>query len=473
MKTKQKYQELLNEEVKSSRQPFRGGLSNRGRGFGGRGFLVRRDYAASNTTTATSTQGKKTTFRLNCTRNNASESKYCTSFDKGPFCEQDSQGSISRKNPTLPIKLAKINPGSKYSFCCPGLRDSISFGTPTKPSSLGSSNEPGGKDTVEQRGSEYATEGCYLQGISCKRTISEQPVCNQEKRWVKQTNYKFEKFKQFHTLSPFQKGKFAFTKRSTATKRFYVQNRPKRRLFLRTNKQKLKKISEISMGRKPIRVPLPLFWSWSSPTNIYKAPKNTNSYPQENNGEDHSVSRRHVIDVKDHKGVVSGKRDVDFSVTKLGLCNKSEKISAITSPKIEFLGLLIDSRAMTLSLPEEKVLEIQNRCTQLILNPQTLVIELTRLIGKLSFTAQAVLPGRLQHRSLQLQQIEALRLTQSYQSKVVLNLQSLEELQWWKENLSLQNGRPLKIGQADLVIQTDASMTGWGASCQGVSTGGK
>ena len=304
-----------------------------------------------------------------------------------------------------------------------------------------------------------------MQGISCKRTISEQPVCNQEKRWGKQTNYKFEKFKQFHTLSPFQNGKFAFTKRSTAAKRFYVQNRPKRRLFLRTNKQKLKKISEISMGRKPIRVPLPLFWSRSSPTNIYKAPKNTNSYPQENNGEDHSVSRRHVIDVKDHKGVVSGKRDVDFFVTKLGLCNQ-KKSQLLPVQKIEFLGLLIDSRAMTLSLPEEKVLDIQNRCTQLISNPQTLVIELTRLIGKLSFTAQAVLPGRLQHRYLQLQQIEALRLTQSYQSKVVLNLQSLEELQWWKENLSLQNGRPLKIGQADLVIQTDASMTG-------VSTGGK
>ena len=45
-----------------------------------------------------------------------------------------------------------------------------------------------------------------------------------------------------------------------------------------------------------------------------------------------------------------------------------------------------------------------------------------------------------------------------------LSQHSLAELKWWKENLLLQNNKPLKIGMPQLIIQTDASKTGWGQS---------
>ena len=140
--------------------------------------------------------------------------------------------------------------------------------------------------------------------------------------------------------------------------------------------------------------------------------------------------------------------------------------------EIEFLGLVINSVNMTLALPQEKVLDIQNKCAQLAASPKTTIMELTKLVGKLFFTDQAVLPGRLQCRYLQQQQIQAVRETNSYQTKVKLNQQSLAELKWWKENLLLQNGKPLKIGIPQLIIQTDASKTGWRAVCQGINTGG-
>ena len=41
---------------------------------------------------------------------------------------------------------------------------------------------------------------------------------------------------------------------------------------------------------------------------------------------------------------------------------------------------------------------------------------------------------------------------------------ALAELKWWKRNLLLQNGKPLKIGMPQLIIQTNASKTGWGQS---------
>ena len=45
-----------------------------------------------------------------------------------------------------------------------------------------------------------------------------------------------------------------------------------------------------------------------------------------------------------------------------------------------------------------------------------------------------------------------------------LSQHSLAELKWWKENLLLQNNKPVKIGMPQLIIQTDASKTGWGQS---------
>ena len=100
---------------------------------------------------------------------------------------------------------------------------------------------------------------------------------------------------------------------------------------------------------------------------------------------------------------------------------------------------------------------------QLIASPKTTIMELTKLLGELSFTVQAVLPWRIQCRYLQQQQIPAVREANSCQAKVKLNQQSLAELKCWKENLLLQNGKPLKMG-IQLIIQTDASKTSWGQS---------
>ena len=49
---------------------------------------------------------------------------------------------------------------------------------------------------------------------------------------------------------------------------------------------------------------------------------------------------------------------------------------------------------MTLALPQENVLDIQNKRMQLTALAKTTIMELIKLLEKLSFTAQAVLPGK-------------------------------------------------------------------------------
>ena len=67
---------------------------------------------------------------------------------------------------------------------------------------------------------------------------------------------------------------------------------------------------------------------------------------------------------------------------------------------------------------------------QLLASPKTTIMALVKLLGKLLFTAQAVLPGRIHCRYLQQQQIQAVRETNSYQTKIKLSQHSLAELKW-------------------------------------------
>ena len=123
--------------------------------------------------------------------------------------------------------------------------------------------------------------------------------------------------------------------------------------------------------------------------------------------------------------ISQAKETLIFLLQNLGFVINFKKSQLTPVKEIEFLGLVINSVNMMLALPQEKVLDIQNKCAQLIASPKTTIMELTKLLGKLSFTAQAVLPWGIRCRYLQQQQIQAVREANSYQTKVKLNQQSL------------------------------------------------
>ena len=66
-------------------------------------------------------------------------------------------------------------------------------------------------------------------------------------------------------------------------------------------------------------------------------------------------------------------------------------------------------------------------------------MELFQLLGKLSFSTQAVLPGRLHQKCLQLPQIYVSK-ELSYQIIITLNNSHLEELKWWRNKLIPNKG---------------------------------
>ena len=66
--------------------------------------------------------------------------------------------------------------------------------------------------------------------------------------------------------------------------------------------------------------------------------------------------------------------------------------------EIEFLGLIVNSQTMALSLRKEKVVKIKDQCLSFYKASEISLLHLTNIIGTLSSTIQAVLPTRLQFR---------------------------------------------------------------------------
>ena len=64
------------------------------------------------------------------------------------------------------------------------------------------------------------------------------------------------------------------------------------------------------------------------------------------------------------------------------------------------------------------------------------------------------------------------RADQDYETHLNLSPDSREELIWWDTQMIKWNGKTVLATEPDLTIESDTSSRGWGAYCQGTSTGG-
>ena len=126
-----------------------------------------------------------------------------------------------------------------------------------------------------------------------------------------------------------------------------------------------------------------------------------------------------------------------FLLQHLGFLINLKKLVLKPSRQMEFLALKIDIHTMILALAEEKMKKVILKCQNLLSHPQTIVLELTKLISLMSSTVRAVLPARLQLRYLQ-QQIQSLNQACSHQAETVLNSLSKQELLWWVKKFKIK-----------------------------------
>ena len=83
----------------------------------------------------------------------------------------------------------------------------------------------------------------------------------------------------------------------------------------------------------------------------------------------------------------------------LGFIINKEKSVLIPSQKIAFLGYVIDSVEMTISLPERKINKLQEQALSLWEKTQCSIRELAHVIGLIVSSFLAIKPARLYYRS--------------------------------------------------------------------------
>jgi hypothetical protein len=136
---------------------------------------------------------------------------------------------------------------------------------------------------------------------------------------------------------------------------------------------------------------------------------------------------------------------------------------------LPFLGIEINTRAMTIGLDAARLSYVQDLLTQWLLQTRASIKELESLIGTLSFCAKVIRPGRiflrrlinfvthLFHRHKRQAQTVAHPLTDSVKKDVV----------WWHTYMSIYNNQtsiyPTKwCRDVDMQIATDAGQQGYG-----------
>ena len=152
----------------------------------------------------------------------------------------------------------------------------------------------------------------------------------------------------------------------------------------------------------------------------------------------------------------------------LGFVVNYDKSQLVPSQSIEFLGFQINSTNLTLQLPGEKLRKIRKTCQNLLGKTEISVRELSKFLGLLTSSIQAIFPAPLHYRHLQRLKNTTMTSEQSYEALLTLDTAAREDILWWRDHLQGWNGRALFQHPIDLIIETDASRQGWGAYCEGV-----
>lgn len=159
---------------------------------------------------------------------------------------------------------------------------------------------------------------------------------------------------------------------------------------------------------------------------------------------------------------------------KLGFVVHPEKSVLEPSQKIKYLGFVIDSQHMTVTPTLERKQKILERCSRLMEEGFSTIRELAQLIGQVVASFQGVKFGPLWYRNMEYDKVNALKQNKgNYDAVVFFSEEAKVEMKWWCDNImACYNDVDADRGDPDLVIYTDASLTGWGCSSEIGRTGG-
>jgi hypothetical protein len=128
---------------------------------------------------------------------------------------------------------------------------------------------------------------------------------------------------------------------------------------------------------------------------------------------------------------------------------------------------------MSFCLTDKKICDIRRLCTEVLKKGKCSLRQLAKIIGNLNWASYAVNFAQAHFRSLQATFISSSRTNNDNLDAVIyLNDDIRADLKWWTTSADFTSGKPLLLSRPDMRLSSDACLSGWGAVCLDVKTGG-
>ena len=304
-----------------------------------------------------------------------------------------------------------------------------------------------------------------------QESLLQQPFPSREERGRATPGDKLVHIKLICVPPSFQDGGLEGGCGQRSSSRLHVQNRPQGRVFCHSHPSGTPKATLLSVQECNLPVQMPSLRSHFSTSGLHKSAEAPDSLCQETGSKDMYLPRRHANPKFSEGGSYERCIAIAPPVGNLGFVVNMDKSILFPSQEMEFLGVLVSSIHMSFSLPESKVLNLRNDCRRLLSSRTASQSDLARLIGKMIAAKAAVFQAPLHYRALQHQKNSLDHQGVPLHQKVILDIEAILDLEWWVTNLATANSRPVKPLLPDLLIQSDASGSGWGLCATGSRQG--
>ena len=167
-------------------------------------------------------------------------------------------------------------------------------------------------------------------------------------------------------------------------------------------------------------------------------------------------------------------RNVEITCTslfRLGFLFSPDKCQFPPTTSCCYLGFTFDSVAMTLSVPTKKEIALKSLVARMRKKASCSIREFARFLGSLSACCPAIPYSWAYTKQFERDKYLALLCNNNNYDALMTLYPRTVEFDWWESHLGCSS-MPLRPTPFVREIFSDASLTGWGAECQGQSTRG-
>ena len=321
-----------------------------------------------------------------------------------------------------------------------------------------------------RRGGEPLQEASHKGSTQKGGSVPEPDFPGPEEEWLTTPGGQFETAQSPAGEKEIQDGRGKDNQGPSETGGLDGVHRPQGCISFSPNSPQPPAIPEVLLERSDIRVLMPWIWAQQCSQGAHKAIKASGSTPEKERNPLHDLSGRHASDGPRREGAKEPDSGDTFPLPAVGLPDQSREVSPDPFSDNPLLGVHSGLKKVDV-VPSRGEDRSNSECLR---DSDAQSPGVSTRAGKThrENVMLAILPAPLCYWGLQALKIRSLAASQSFKTEVDLDRASLEELRWWMIEVRKWNGRSILPPQPDLIIETDASLLGWGAVSDNNSTGG-